>query len=38
MLIEDGHTIPSDKPGLGIAWDWKAIERATVPGSAFSIS
>jgi L-alanine-DL-glutamate epimerase-like enolase superfamily enzyme len=38
MLIEDGHAIPSDKPGLGIAWDWKAIERATVPGSAFSIS
>ena len=38
MRIEDGHAIPSDKPGLGIAWDWKAIGKATVPGSAFSLS
>ncbi len=37
MRIEDGHAIPSDAPGLGIAWDLKAIDRETVPGSAFSI-
>ena len=37
MQIEDGHAIPSDAPGLGIAWDWKAIEAQTVPGSAFAV-
>jgi L-alanine-DL-glutamate epimerase-like enolase superfamily enzyme len=35
MRIESGHAIPSDEPGLGIAWDFKAIKRATVEGSAF---
>ena len=25
IAIVDGHAIPSDVPGLGIAWDWKAI-------------
>jgi len=25
MRVEDGHAIPSDDDGLGIAWDWKAI-------------
>jgi L-alanine-DL-glutamate epimerase-like enolase superfamily enzyme len=37
MQIENGHAIPSDDPGLGIAWDFKAIKRATVDGSAFVI-
>jgi L-alanine-DL-glutamate epimerase-like enolase superfamily enzyme len=37
MRIEKGHAIPSDDPGLGIAWDFKAIKRATVEGSAFGI-
>lgn len=37
MRIEQGHAIPSETPGLGIAWDFKAIERAAVEGSAFSI-
>lgn len=36
MQIENGHAIPSDDPGLGIAWDFKAIKRATVEGSAFA--
>lgn len=27
MRIEGGHATPSDTPGLGIAWDWDAIER-----------
>jgi L-alanine-DL-glutamate epimerase-like enolase superfamily enzyme len=26
MRVEDGHAVPSDESGLGIAWDWKAIE------------
>jgi len=25
MRIENGYAIPSDTPGLGIDWDWKAI-------------
>ncbi len=38
MRIEAGHAIPSDQPGLGIAWDFAAIARATVPGSAFTLT
>ena len=34
MQITDGHAIPSDRPGLGIAWDFNAIARAAVDGSA----
>jgi L-alanine-DL-glutamate epimerase-like enolase superfamily enzyme len=26
MQIENGFAVPSDEPGLGIAWDWDAIE------------
>ena len=37
MQIEGGHASPSDEPGLGIAWDWTAIERQAVSGSAFSV-
>jgi L-alanine-DL-glutamate epimerase-like enolase superfamily enzyme len=37
MRIENGHAIPSDAPGLGIAWDWKAIEQQAVAGSAFTV-
>jgi L-alanine-DL-glutamate epimerase-like enolase superfamily enzyme len=37
MRIESGHAIPSDEPGLGIAWDFAAIKRATVEGSAFTV-
>ncbi|PYG34528.1 mandelate racemase/muconate lactonizing enzyme family protein [Pelagimonas varians] len=29
MQIEDGHGIPSDTPGLGIHWDWTAIDQLT---------
>ena len=36
MRIENGHAIPSDAPGLGIAWDFDAINRAAVAGSAFT--
>ncbi len=34
LRIEDGFAHPSSAPGLGIAWDWKAIEKLTVPGSS----
>lgn len=30
MRIEDGKAIPSDEPGLGIAWDQTALDRFTV--------
>lgn len=26
MAMADGHAVPSDQPGLGIEWNWKAIE------------
>jgi L-alanine-DL-glutamate epimerase-like enolase superfamily enzyme len=38
MQIADGHAVPSDQPGLGIAWDIEAITSATVEGSAFTIT
>ncbi|MBN9434634.1 MAG: mandelate racemase/muconate lactonizing enzyme family protein [Bosea sp.] len=37
MRIENGHAIPSAEPGLGIAWDFAAIDRMTVDGSRFLI-
>jgi L-alanine-DL-glutamate epimerase-like enolase superfamily enzyme len=27
IRIESGHAVPSDKPGLGIEWDWQAIKK-----------
>jgi L-alanine-DL-glutamate epimerase-like enolase superfamily enzyme len=38
MRIEDGHAIPSEEPGLGIAWDFQAIAKATVEGSGFTLA
>jgi L-alanine-DL-glutamate epimerase-like enolase superfamily enzyme len=32
MRIESGRAIPSDSPGLGIAWDFAAIDRMKVGG------
>jgi L-alanine-DL-glutamate epimerase-like enolase superfamily enzyme len=37
MRIDGGCAIPSDAPGLGIAWDFKALKRETIEGSAFAI-
>jgi L-alanine-DL-glutamate epimerase-like enolase superfamily enzyme len=30
VAIKDGYALPSSEPGLGIEWDWKAIERRRV--------
>jgi L-alanine-DL-glutamate epimerase-like enolase superfamily enzyme len=30
MAIEDGHAVPPSSPGLGIDWDFAAIERSAV--------
>jgi L-alanine-DL-glutamate epimerase-like enolase superfamily enzyme len=38
MRIEGGYAVPSDAPGLGIAWDFEAIARMAVEGSAASVS
>ena len=35
MTIRDGHAIPSNAPGLGIAWDFDAINRRAVAGPSF---
>ncbi len=37
MAIRDGYALPSSSPGLGIAWDFAAIERLTVEGSHRSL-
>jgi len=37
MRIEDGHAIASSDPGLGISWNFEAVAKATVPGSAFTL-
>ena len=33
-----GYAVPSSEPGLGIAWDFDAIDRQTVEGSRFLLS
>ncbi len=38
MRMEQGHAIPSDDEGLGIAWDFKAIDRAAIAGSRFTVT
>jgi len=30
-----GRAVPSDEPGLGIAWDWDAIAAMAEPGLGF---
>ena len=36
MAMADGFAIPPDTPGLGIDWDWQAIERRTVARAAIT--
>lgn len=37
MAISNGRAVPSDEPGLGIAWDWDAINRLRVDGASSEI-
>jgi L-alanine-DL-glutamate epimerase-like enolase superfamily enzyme len=37
MRIASGHAHPSAEPGIGIAWDFQAIEAMAEPGSVFAI-
>jgi len=30
MRVENGRAVPSEAPGLGIAWDLDAIERMSI--------
>jgi L-alanine-DL-glutamate epimerase-like enolase superfamily enzyme len=32
MTIRDGYAVPSEEPGLGIAWDWEAIDSRRIEG------
>ena len=36
MRVENGRAFPSTAPGLGIAWDWKAIEQRKLFGQPVS--
>ena len=36
MASDGGFAIPSDAPGLGIAWDWAAIERLALRKATIS--
>lgn len=38
MTIHNGRAVPSDAPGLGIAWDFNAIDRLAVEGSRTTLS
>jgi L-alanine-DL-glutamate epimerase-like enolase superfamily enzyme len=38
IRIENGRAIPSDSPGLGIDWDWKALERSIVHRRSHGVS
>jgi len=33
MVIENGHALASQEPGLGIAWDFAALDKLSVEGS-----
>jgi len=37
MKIENGYAVPSAAPGLGIAWDFDAINRRVAEGTARDI-
>jgi L-alanine-DL-glutamate epimerase-like enolase superfamily enzyme len=32
MTMRDGRAVPSNEPGLGIAWDWERIDRQRIEG------
>lgn len=38
MRIEGGRAVPSSEPGLGIAWDWEAIDRQRVDDATLVVT
>ena len=38
MAIEGGYARPSEEPGLGISWDFAALEAMRVPGTAHIVT
>jgi len=38
LRVEAGRAVPSDAPGLGIAWDFAALDRLAVEGSRATIA
>jgi L-alanine-DL-glutamate epimerase-like enolase superfamily enzyme len=38
MRMQAGRAIPSDTPGLGIAWDWDAIAHLAEPDLNFDLT
>ncbi len=38
MRIENGRAIPSNEPGLGIAWNWDAIGRLRADGKTYVVA
>jgi L-alanine-DL-glutamate epimerase-like enolase superfamily enzyme len=38
MRILGGRAVPSSEPGLGIAWDWEAIDRRRVEGCTHTVT
>jgi L-alanine-DL-glutamate epimerase-like enolase superfamily enzyme len=37
MTIKEGYAVPSREAGLGIAWDWPAIDRQVAESSHFTL-
>lgn len=37
MVIRDGRAFPSDEPGLGIDWNWDAIERLKINSEKYVV-
>jgi L-alanine-DL-glutamate epimerase-like enolase superfamily enzyme len=37
MTMRDGRAVPSDAPGLGIAWNWEAVQRLRVDGATLVV-
>lgn len=35
MRMENGKAYPSDKPGLGIDWDWEVLEASRIPATVW---
>jgi L-alanine-DL-glutamate epimerase-like enolase superfamily enzyme len=38
MTMRDGRAVPSEIPGLGIAWNWEAVQRLRVDGATLVVN